>query len=159
MTSSFTGLGADEINTNLERLLDVLGVADHVHNEDTGLVELVDGPFGWDTDGRDEEGGLLGDDNINEFGELTLSVIGLRVDMSDLLCGKIHMQETTYIGLASASTDLGEKEIDTERSVLVLEVLFDQLDLWAINSSALRCASNWCENDGATAAQANAHFA
>lgn len=77
VASSLAGLGADEINTDLEGLLHMLGVADHVHDDYAGFVELVDGPFGRNTNSRDKEGGFLLDDNFDEFGELTVGVVSL----------------------------------------------------------------------------------
>jgi len=38
VTTTFTTLGADDINTNLEAFGDVLWVADHVHVQNTMLV-------------------------------------------------------------------------------------------------------------------------
>jgi hypothetical protein len=55
----------------------MLGVADHVHDDYAGLVELVDGPLGRNTDSGDKEGGFLLDDNFDEFGELTVGVVSL----------------------------------------------------------------------------------
>lgn len=46
MTTAFTSLGADDVNTDVECLLDVLGVADHVHHRDAGGMELVNGLLG-----------------------------------------------------------------------------------------------------------------
>ena len=40
-------------------------------------MKLLDDPFWWNTDGTDEERSLLFDDDINEVGELSLSVIVL----------------------------------------------------------------------------------
>ena len=40
-------------------------------------MKLLDDPFWWNTDGTDEERSLLFNDDINEVGELSLSVIVL----------------------------------------------------------------------------------
>lgn len=51
VTSTLTTLCANHVHAELEALLDVLGVADHVHVENAGLVELLDDVLGWDADG------------------------------------------------------------------------------------------------------------
>ena len=75
VTTTLTTLGADNIDTNIEALLNVLGVTDHVHGEDTGAVELLDDGLGRNTDGRDEKAGALRDDDIDKLSELTLGVV------------------------------------------------------------------------------------
>lgn len=37
-------------------------------------------------------------------------------------------RETTYVGLASVPTNLGNQEVDTKRSILVLQVGLDFVD-------------------------------
>lgn len=54
VTTTFTALSADDINTNIKGLLNVLGVADHVHAQDASTVELLHDVLGRDTDGRNE---------------------------------------------------------------------------------------------------------
>jgi hypothetical protein len=51
VSSSLTTLCANDIDAEIEAFLDVLGVADHVHVKDAGLVETVDDMLGWDTNG------------------------------------------------------------------------------------------------------------
>lgn len=75
VTTALTTLGADNINANIKGLLDVLGVADHVHAEDASTVELIDDSLGGDTDSGDEKASLFLDDNINELTELALGVV------------------------------------------------------------------------------------
>jgi hypothetical protein len=50
-------------------------VADHVHVEDAGLVELVDDGLGGHTDGADEQRGAGLDDDVGELTELALGVV------------------------------------------------------------------------------------
>lgn len=75
VTTTLTTLSADEINAEVEALLDVLGVANHVHVEDTSLVESVDNSLGWDTNGRHEEFGTALNDDFNELVQFTLGVV------------------------------------------------------------------------------------
>jgi hypothetical protein len=75
VTTALTTLGADDINANIQSLLDVLGVSDHVHAEDAGTVELLDNGLGGNTDGGDEKASLLLDNDIDELTELALGVI------------------------------------------------------------------------------------
>ena len=132
VASSFTTLGADHVDAELEALLDVLGVADHVHVEDPGFVELVDDLLGWDTNGGDEETGAGVDDDVNEFAELALGVV-VAVGGSVLVhvwyyCLCIHL---VLLGLSCAATDLWEEQVDTEWSVLVLEEALELCNLLA----------------------------
>lgn len=135
VAAALPGLRADEVDADFERLLYVLRVADHVHDEDAGFVELVDGPLGRYADCRDEEGGALFDDDLNEVRELTIGVVGLQVNVAKFRMAKMFLG-STYVGLASAATDLGKEEIDTEGCLGVIEVLLDQLDLEAKLSSS-----------------------
>lgn len=75
VASSFTALCANHVDAELEALLDVLGVADHVHVEDAGFVELVDDFFGGHADGGDEEAGAGVDGDLDEFVEFAFGVV------------------------------------------------------------------------------------
>lgn len=75
VATALTALGADDVDAEIEALLDVLDVADHVHVDDAVLVKFVDDLLGGDTDGRDEELGALRDDDVDELVELTLGVV------------------------------------------------------------------------------------
>lgn len=94
VATTLTTLSADDVNTLCESLVDVLGGTDHVHDEDAGLVEPLDDVLWWDTDGTDEELGLLLDNDVDQLVELTLGVV--------------------VVGLTGGAADLGDKEIDTE---------------------------------------------
>jgi hypothetical protein len=54
VTTTFTTLCTDDVDTEFQALLDVLWVADHVHVEDTILVDLINDGLWWDTNSRDE---------------------------------------------------------------------------------------------------------
>jgi hypothetical protein len=75
VASTLTTLCADHVDTEVEALLDVLGVSDHVHVQDAVLVELLDDVLGGYTDGADEELGARVNDDINELVELALGII------------------------------------------------------------------------------------
>jgi hypothetical protein len=75
VASALTTLCADNVDAEVEALLDVLGVADHVHVENAGLVELLDDSFGRYTDGTDEEFGTRIDDDVDELVQLALGVV------------------------------------------------------------------------------------
>lgn len=75
VATTLTTLGADDVDAEVNALLDVLNVADHVHVDDAIGVELVDDGLGGHTDGRDEEFGALLNDNVDELVELALCVI------------------------------------------------------------------------------------
>jgi hypothetical protein len=75
MTTTLTTLGADNIGTKVEALLDVLGVSDHVHVEDTVLVKLLHDGARRNTDSADKQSGATFNNNINERIELSVRVI------------------------------------------------------------------------------------
>ena len=75
VATTLATLGTDDINANVQALLDVLGVTDHVHAEDTGTVELLDDSLGGDSDGGNKELGTALDDDIDELVELALGVV------------------------------------------------------------------------------------
>lgn len=78
VATTLAALGADDVDTDVEALLDVLDVANHVHVEDASLVQLVDGRLGGDTDGGDEELSAGVDDDVDELVELALCVVVAR---------------------------------------------------------------------------------
>ena len=51
MAASFSALSANQVCTDVETFLDVLGVADHVHVEHACFVETLDDVFGWYANG------------------------------------------------------------------------------------------------------------
>lgn len=134
VTTALTTLCADNINTNIQGLLDVLGVADHVHAEDAGTVELVDNSLGGDADGGDEKASLLLDNNINELTELALGVVVAicrnKTRLARVNNGKVP-QRRFLLGLAGTTANLGKEEVDTEGSVLVVKVALEFGDLFA----------------------------
>ena len=75
VTTTLTTLGADDIDTNLEAFGDVLWVADHVHVQNTMLVEPVNNFLWWYTDGRDKELSTRVNDYVDEFTQFALSVV------------------------------------------------------------------------------------
>jgi hypothetical protein len=75
VATSLATLSTDDIDADLEALLDVLGVTDHVHGENTGTVQTIDDVLGGNADGGDEELRALLDDNIDKLVKLTLGVV------------------------------------------------------------------------------------
>jgi len=132
VSSSLTTLCANDVDAEIEALLDVLGVANHVHVKDAGFVETVDDMLGRDTDGGDEELGAAVDDDANELVEFALSII--------VVC------------LSGASTNLGEKQVNTEGCVLVCKEGLELCDLlaqhvWCVSYSSDDTESS-CIGDG-----------
>lgn len=127
VSSSLSSLRANDIDALRESLGAVLDGSDHVHDGDTSGVELVDGGTGRDSDGADEESCLLGDDDVDELVELSSSVCaraGLAWEG-----GGGGKERTVLVGLASTGTNHREEEVDSERGVLVVEVLLDLVNL------------------------------
>ena len=75
VSTSLTTLCANNIDAEIEALLDVLGVTDHVHVKDACLVETVDDMLRWDADGGDEELCAAVDDDAHELVKFALSII------------------------------------------------------------------------------------
>lgn len=127
VATTLTTLGADDIGAGVKGLLDVLGVANHVHVQDAMLVQLLDDGLGRDTDGADEESGTALDDDVDEFVKLALGVVvaGLLAYMYL----NLHINGNS-LGLSSASTDLRNQQINTERGVLVVQEALQFCDLF-----------------------------
>jgi len=55
VSSTLASLGADNVNTLSKGLGDMLGVANHIHDEDASIVKLVNDLLGRNTDSADEK--------------------------------------------------------------------------------------------------------
>lgn len=75
VATTLAALGDDDVDANVEALLDVLDVTNHVHVEDAVLMKLVDNLLGGDTDGGDKDLGAGLNDDVDELTELALGVI------------------------------------------------------------------------------------
>lgn len=82
VATALTALGADDVGADVQALLDVLDVADHVHVQDAGLVQPLDGGLGGHADGADEQLGAGLDDDVDEGIELALGVVIAIGDLS-----------------------------------------------------------------------------
>jgi hypothetical protein len=127
VSSTLTGLGTDDVAASVDCLLDVLGVANHVHDGDPGSMELVNSELGGNANSRDEDTGALLNDDVDEFRKLTLGVVVLYTSVQ--LSHSIFDPVLTYVGLASAAANLRKQEVDTKRCLGILQVLLDGLDL------------------------------
>lgn len=105
MSTALTALCADHVDANVETLLDVLGMSDHVHVENAMLVELVDDGLGWHTDGRDEQLCARLDDDIDELTELALCVVVALKRIRPWLFPNT-LRHSCLLGLARRATDL-----------------------------------------------------
>lgn len=75
VSTTFTTLCADDVDTECKTFGDVFWVSDHVHVENAGLVELVDNVLWWNTYGRNKEFRAGLDDNISKLIKLSLGVV------------------------------------------------------------------------------------
>lgn len=66
MSTALASLGADDIDACIQCLLNVLGVADHVHDGDAGSMEFVDGLLRRNAHGADKQRSFLVNDDVNE---------------------------------------------------------------------------------------------
>jgi hypothetical protein len=55
MPTTLPPLRTYKVNARLERLLRVLRMPDHIHDQDSGSVKSIDDSFGRNADSRDEE--------------------------------------------------------------------------------------------------------
>jgi hypothetical protein len=101
MTTSFSALGADNVHTSLQGLFGMLRRANHVHNQDTGLVKTLNSMLGRHTDSTNEQFRSMLDNQFNQFIEVTVSVVMVRS--------------------TSSTTDLRKREVDAEWQVWVTE--------------------------------------
>lgn len=150
VAATLTTLGADDIDTDVEGLLDVLGVADHVHAEDTGTVELLDNGLGGNTDGGDEKLGTTLNDNVDELVELAFGVVVAEGGGVSLAWWSFCVHKRTgvcLLGLASTAANLGEEQVDTEGSVLIIQVA---LQLGDLLPEHIRSVTNTTDNTQTT---------
>lgn len=93
VSATLTGLSADEVDTCIKCLDDMVWVSDHleqqmsllespsdvrethVHDGYARLVQFLNCMWRWNTDSTDEEGGFLLDNNVKEFVELSLLIV------------------------------------------------------------------------------------
>lgn len=75
MTTTLATLSADEIDTKVKTLLDMLGVTDHVHVKDPVGMEPVDNRLGGYTNSRNENLGAALDDGFDQLVELAFRVV------------------------------------------------------------------------------------
>lgn len=122
VATAFTTLGADDIDAQLEALLDVLGVANHVHVQDAVLVQALDDVSGRHTDGRDKQRDLLFNDDINQLVQLALGVV--------------------VVGLAGVAADLGQQQVDAKRRGLVVQIRLELGNLVAQHVGRVVDAAN-----------------
>jgi len=143
VATTLATLGANDINAEVEALLDVLRVTDHVHIEDAVLVELLDDMLGRDTDGGDEETRPRLDHNVDKLLKLALGVV--------------------IVGLARIATNLRKEQIDAERGILILQKALEFCNLllehvWGVSDTSNDTkTSSICDGGGELRAGSNVH--
>lgn len=90
-------------------------------------MEFVDHLFWRDTNCANEKRCLVSDYYVCELRKLALGIVILGEWVVSEKCPKISLQQA-YIRLSGITANLGNKQINTERRVLVLEVFFDIVD-------------------------------
>jgi len=128
VATTLTALSTDDVDTEVKALSDVLGVADHVHVQDTVAVELLDNVTRWASDGGDKEASAGVDDDVDEFIELSLGVV--------------------IVGATGISTDLGQEQVNTEGGFGVVQVRLEFVDLLLEHFGGVSEASNDTEAAG-----------
>ena len=106
MATSFTSLWTNQVHTNVESFQNMLGVADHVHDQDAGGVQALDDVAGRHADGADEQLGAALDGDGYELVQLAVRVV--------------------VVGLARVAADLRQREVDAERQLNAVRAL----DVW-----------------------------
>ena len=118
VATALAALGADHVGANLDAFLHMLGVTDHVHVQDSGLVQTLHDTLRGHTHSRDEELGSAVDDDGDEFVELALGVVvAIKFVSKKRLLGEVQCS----LGLSCAAANLRNQEIDSERCVLVVQ--------------------------------------
>ena len=125
---TFAALRADHVHADVQALLHVLRVPDHVHVEDAGLVQPLHNRFRGHADGGDEEPGAAVDDDADELIQLALGVV-VAAFMSDVF-GEPPPERSAVLGLSCVASDLWDEQVDTERRILVLQKALQLLDLF-----------------------------
>lgn len=146
VSSTLASLCADDVDADVEALLDVLGVSDHVHVQNTGLVELLDYVLGGHTDGGNEELCARLNDDIDELVQLALCVVVAVADQFMASRGTSDGKDS--LGLASVSSDLRKKKVNTKRRALVLQVSLELGDLLAKHVRCVSKTTNDTETSG-----------
>lgn len=75
VATTLTTLSADDVDANIQALLNVFRVADHVHVQDAMLVKAFNDMLRGNTDSGDEEFGATVDDYGDQLVKLALGVI------------------------------------------------------------------------------------
>eukprot|EP00408_Alexandrium_pacificum_P047664 CAMPEP_0171258516 /NCGR_PEP_ID=MMETSP0790-20130122/54428_1 /TAXON_ID=2925 /ORGANISM="Alexandrium catenella, Strain OF101" /LENGTH=462 /DNA_ID=CAMNT_0011726713 /DNA_START=252 /DNA_END=1638 /DNA_ORIENTATION=+ len=119
VAAALATLGADQVAASVDGVLRVLRRTDHVHHRDARCMKLVHGPLGRHAHRRDEQLCATADDDVNELGQCTVSVV--------------------VISLAGALANLGQQQIDAEGGVLVLQA---SLQLVNVGLQHLWCVAN-----------------
>lgn len=81
VSATLTTLTADDVGASIQRLLNVFRVTDHVHVENSSVMELVNDVPRGNTDSRDEEFSATLDDDVDKFIKLSLGVVIARNKM------------------------------------------------------------------------------
>jgi hypothetical protein len=128
VATALAALRADDVDAEVEALLDVLGVADHVHVQDASLVQLLDDGLGGHPDGANEQLGAGVDDDVDELVQLALGVV---VAVSGSAGNRAPLVGGNVLGLSRASTNLREEQIDAKWRALVVQISLELGDLLA----------------------------
>lgn len=96
-----------------------------LHDSNTGGMKLVDRPLRRDADRTDKKRGLVLNNNIDKLRELAISVISLGETFSHLF-GVCTVP--AYVRLSCAAPNLGNQEIDSERSAFILKMALQFVD-------------------------------
>lgn len=125
VTTTLTTLGADNVDIKVKAFLNVLGVSDHIHVEHAVLVELLHDSTGRNTDSADEEPGAAFNDDINKLVEFSVGVIMAEKKRNRLVSGWQlcfeTVRESNILGLSRVSANLRQKQVNTERRVLIVQ--------------------------------------
>jgi len=97
VSATLTALRAHHVDTQLQSLDGMLGVSDHVHDQNAGVMQPVDDALGRDAHGGHKQLGARLDGDVDQLVQLAVGVV--------------------VVGLAGVAADLGEGEVDAEGQV------------------------------------------
>ena len=122
MSAALASLCAYDIDASIESVFCVLRRANHVHDDDSGVVKTLNHMWWRDSDSADEQLCALLDRDGDQLVQLAVGVV--------------------VVGLARAVADLGESKVDAEGEVLGGEVFLELVDDLAELSRGVAQAAN-----------------
>jgi hypothetical protein len=125
MPSTLATLRTNQVDVQIQALLDMLWVPNHVHVHDSARMKPVDGSTGWHTYRRNEQLRLRLDNDVYQLHDLPFRVVIAGRPSATRLRG----QGTAILRLTRVPSDLWQQDIHTKWRVLVVEIRLELIYL------------------------------